>query len=121
MINDNILENCANAFIGETFIYPTHMLISTSTANVTASMTVIDGEIGTRGTLNFDTNDNVATYNYLRSGSSVLASTGDDLGTLGLMSDSTGGEVMTALNVSGILQTTNFDVDIDWDVRWNRI
>jgi hypothetical protein len=123
MINDKYLEQCARAFNGESFSKPTHLLVSTNdiTLSSTLATTAITGEIGTRGALTSDRDDNVVTFNFLRSGVNVInTATGDDIKTIMLLTAVTGGDIMTGLNVGGLLQTTNFDIDIDWQIRWTR-
>lgn len=123
MINNRFLEECAKAFNGDSFITPSKFLVSTTTESINAAIVATDliGEIGTRGNLTSSASSNVVTYNYLRSGATVEnTSTGDNLKTIALVTQATAGPVMTALNVSGLLQTTNFDIDFDWAVRFVR-
>lgn len=122
MINDRFLEECAKAFNGSSFILPSKFLVSTSTEVISAVITgtSFTGEIGTRANITSSVDENAVTYNFLRSGATVIKAGGDNLKTIALATATTGGDIMTALNISGLLQTTNFDVDFDWVVRFVR-
>jgi len=120
MINEQFLVNSAKAFNGESYSVPSYFLVSTSTASVSAASTSISEEIGSREALTSSRVTNVVTYNNIRAGASVIASTGNDIRTIALMTASTNGSVMTSLNVGGIVQTTAFDIDFDWSIRYKR-
>jgi hypothetical protein len=121
MINNKFIENCAKAFNNESFNIPTKFLVSTDNITVTGNLidTDLTGEVGTRKDLTFSRASNIVTYNCLRSGANVInTSLGDNLKVIALMTSAS--EVMTAVNVSGLLQTTDYDIDFDWQIRFIR-
>jgi hypothetical protein len=120
-IIDEYLDNIAKAISGDSYSYPTHLLVTTDIAltNIDETQQSLSGEIGTRLITTNSNSGNVASYYALRSGTSVIGSTGDALTAIGFDIASTGSNLQLAALVTE-LQTTAFDLELQADVTISR-
>jgi len=118
-INDYQLEQNAKALNGESFEIPDYLAVGTS-LNILASDTVLEGEIGSRVLLTGARTSNAVSFSAIRTGAVLVSATGDTLRASALMTASTGGFINTSATHSGILQTTNFDVEFVYTLTYIR-
>ena len=120
-ITNSYLNNVAKAMAGESYSYPTDMLVGTgAVTSIDVTATALEGEIGTRESATVSRALNVVTYNAVRSGTAVLDTTnGDDLTSVGFDVAATGEDLQLAVVISE-LHTTAFDLEIDADITHTR-
>ena len=120
MITDLFLENMGKALNNETFVVPGYLAYGTDTIVASPTDTVISGEIGSR-IETFNTRvDAEVTLNGIRTGASVVQSTGDTLRASGILSAETGGVLGSIVALPGLIQTTSFDIETDWTIEFTR-
>ncbi len=111
-IYDNYLKEVAKSTNGESFVYPTHDLFSTDAVTVDVTATSVTGEIGSRKSLTGARVDNQVQWSALRTSADVVdTSNGDTLKSIGMITASSGGTLMTVQSPFQILHTTNFEVE----------
>ena len=110
------------AMAGESYDYPTYFLVSTDTSitDIDVTDTSIPNEIGTREAITNVRDNNVVTYNALRSGTDVInTSTGDALTAIGADIAATGDDLQFGVIVSE-LHTTAFDLELEAELTYGR-
>ena len=121
MIKDAYLVEIAKGMNSESYVTPSHLLISTDELTPDATTQVISGEIGTRETTSNSRDGSTMTLEVTRSSASVIDTVnGDDINTVGLSSALTSGTTLTQDTVTGILQTTDFDVQFIYNITPRR-
>ena len=122
MISDAHLINIAKAMAGETFSYPTSLLVGTgSVTDLDVTDDVLPGEIGLRKTLTYSRANNVLDYSAIRLSTDVVGGTsGDALLSAGIDLASTGDNLQAYFTLSE-LQTTAYDIQFDFIVNYRRI
>jgi len=112
-LTNNFLYEVAKAINSESHLVPSHMAVGTTTVTaINTTDTVLAGEIGSRIAASNSRVNNAVEFFGTRSSTAVLASTGDSIKTAGIMTAATGGLLMSGIVVSGVTQTTNFDIEI---------
>jgi hypothetical protein len=117
MLTDKLLEEVTIA------ITPlvTHFGITETTITPNPTDTILSGEIGTRVSMTSNVVGNEVTFSGIRSSASVLDPTnGDDWKGIGFFNASTGGDLFSILSTTGILQSTNFDVEVQLKITPTR-
>lgn len=118
MITDVYLQEIAKAINGEANTVVSHCAFSSTVLTPAATDTSLAHEYdrssatGTRST-------NSVTFNSLRSGATA-SSTGDYINVVGLLTSSTGGNLMLEALVPSVLHTTSFDFEVDATVTIER-
>lgn len=116
-----MLNNVAAALNSETYLVPGYLAIGTTEVTViNTTDTVLAGEISDRESLSTARINNSVEYTAINSGADVDTSAGWDIKTVGSMSAETGGLLMTGVVVSGVTQTTNFDIEVVTTINVNR-
>ena len=120
-ITDSFLENVAKAMAGVSYDYPTYNLVATGiNTTIDTDATALTGEVGTRGAYTISQSVNEVTYNFIRSGTSVLDTTnGDDLTAVGGDIGSTSSDLQFAIPITET-QTTSFDLEFEFVLTVNR-
>ena len=118
VVTQSMLNAMASALAQETYIVPAFMAFSTSDTPAGLADTSLGGEIGDRVLMSLVKENNEVEYNALRTASSVVASTGDRLRIIGSATTETGGLLMTARTIPGIIHTTTFDIDATIKIRF---
>jgi hypothetical protein len=113
VVVNNMLNEVAKAINNESFVIPSHLAVGTGTvSSFLTTDTSVYGEIGTREEFSGSRIDNTITLTGVRSGTDVADTTnGDTLTNSGIYSASSGGTFLTGATHSGIIQTTNFDLE----------
>jgi len=114
MINDNMINGLAGALNGESLTIPASMLFSSDVVAVSGTATSIPGVLDYDDVTNSRT-ANVTKFTGVRSGTAA-SSGGDYINTLGLLTSSSGGDLMAMAAVSSLLHTTDFDLEVDWEI-----
>jgi hypothetical protein len=117
----SLIENSAKAIAGESFNRPTELVVATG-VNTTISLTAtaLDGEIGTRQTLTIVRDVGDINFNVVRSGTDVIDTTsGDSLTAVGMDIAATGNDLQIGVPTVE-LQTTAFDLELDFDLSYKR-
>jgi len=122
MITDTFINGIANAIVGQTFVYPNFTAYGTSEVEAyEADDDSVYGEIGTRGTLTKSVSGNVSSYTSTRLAVDVVTNTtGDDIGSVGLMATTSGDDLLAGIVVGSLTHTTNFNLETDVDVMIER-
>jgi len=117
----SLLNNNAKAMGGESYDYPTHNLVATGdNSSIDLDATALDGEIGTRELFTIARSDNVTNYTVVRSGTDVIDTTnGDSLTGAGMEIAATGNDLQVGVTINE-LQTTAFDLELDYEIKWDR-
>ncbi len=112
-ITDNYLYEITKAANNESYVIPSYQAVGTSeVASISTSATALDGEIGSRtsGTLSRSLNE--LTFSSTRTTADVVSTaTGDTLKSTGVFSAATASTFLFGVPISGITQTTNFDIE----------
>ena len=118
VITNSYLENVANAMTGNTYVIPSYISVATTTvSSIATNASVLLGEIGTRVPITSTSNGNTITHTAIRTPAFVIDTiNGDDIEAVGLNSGLTGNNLQEGLVVSGITQTTNFNVEHQVDI-----
>ena len=125
MITDNFLYEMSKILNGDSYLIPAYMAVGTTdVANILSTDTSLSGEIGTRKILTSTRSDNATEFSAIRSSTDVEDTTnGDDLESTGLfnnLTQSTTEKLLTGVPLSGITQTTTFDIEFLTNIRFNR-
>ena len=126
MITDTHLNELAKAANQESAIFPNYLARGTTDITaVNTDDTTIDGEIGTREDLTGVRTANVVEWSGIFSGADVQdTSNGDDIGSVGVfntITSATTDPLQIGVAVNGVLQTTNFDVEVITNITYNRV
>jgi hypothetical protein len=120
MILNKHLVNVAKAMSGDSYTYPAYFSVSSDVVSVDADDTVLPGEIDTRFLSSATSTDNAVIYSGLRSGTEVTVSGGDAINTFGAFSQVTSGDMHIEVTLPTITQTTNFDIEFNVTLQYNR-
>lgn len=119
MITDTYLTQVAKALNSESYTMPNYLTVGTTViTSVTSTDTAISGEIGTRFSATNSRAGTQVLYTGIRSSTSVVNTTnGDAIASVGLLNGTSAGTLMVGEIVSGLTQTTAFDVQFDFYVQ----
>ena len=120
MINNNFLEQIADAMAGSSYSIPTHLAFGSTVIVPAAGDSVLSGEFGNRYSVSKTPGSNVVTYSGIRIGADVASSSGEYLNGLALFTSSSGGLLMANEALSSILHTTAYDIAVDYEVTFSR-
>ena len=121
-ITDTWLEETAKALNAESYSTPAYMAYGTTVvSSIQTTDTEIQGEIGDRDALTAVRDINRIEFSAIRSAAALANPTdGDDLKSIGMLTQITDGLLESAIAINGVLQTTNFDVETIFDIRVSR-
>jgi len=116
MLTDTYLEERAKDLNSETGLVPNYLATSTTViTSVNSTDTTLDGEVGSRISISNSRSGNVVTLSGIRSGAVVIDGTnGDNIGGSGMFNTgtiSTSDKLLQGIAISGVTQTTNFDIE----------
>jgi len=122
-ITNNFLNEIAKSINDESYEVSTSQAVATTiVASIYTTDTSLSGEIGARTSLSGTRTNNELEFTSLRSSTSVLDTTdGDKLKSTGLLTATSGGILLTGVVLSGITQTTNFDLEVVTSISVNRL
>lgn len=117
VLNDNFLDDVADSITG----FISHFGITESVFTPDPTDTTLPGELAGRVTTSTSKSGVEITFTGTRSSAVVLDTTnGDDWKGIGWFNASTSGDLEAAISTTGILQTTNFDVEVQLKVTPRR-
>jgi hypothetical protein len=118
MITNYFLNNMANAITSNTFVTPGYLGVGTTVvSDIAAGDVSLSGEIGSRVAITKAVAGNTATYSGIRTPASVVTtSTGDTISSLGLLSATSGNNLLQGITMAGLTHTTTFQIEYDVDV-----
>lgn len=119
-VTDTHLENLAKAMNNETYTYPAYVAVSTSDTDISATDTTLSQEQGTRDVFLADRDVETVSLSAIRSGTQVTQYGGETLVSGAAFSASSSGDMHFVFTVPSITQTTNFDIQFDFDVTYSR-
>jgi len=115
------LEEMAKSANGESFVYPGFDAVSTDGITTDVTDTSLDGEIGTRLTLTGTRVDNQVQWSGLRLSTDVVdTSNGDTLRSLGMLSATSSGTLLTEQSPFQLLHTASFEIEFINNVIFRR-
>jgi len=120
MITDNLLVGMAELAAGGSYSVAAFGTVS-SDSGFTASATTdsVSDELDSRTSISPVRTDKTVNFSFVRSGA-VASSDGDVLYGVALMPSSTGDGCQIAIELPGLTQTQNFDIDFDVDITIRR-
>lgn len=121
-ITDGFLTNIAKAMNNESFQIPDYLGVATDVvASIGTTDSTLSGEIGSRIEFSGSRSNNIVTLTAIRSSVSVIdQENGDTLNTSGAFGDSTGDTLFAGVIHNGITQTTNFDIEFQYEITYDR-
>jgi len=124
-VTDTHLEEVAKAVNQESAIFPNYQARGTTDIDsVNNDDTTISGEIGTRQPLTGVRTSNEIEWTAIFSGANVQDTiNGDAYGSVGVFNtdtQSTSDTLQIGVAVNGVLQTTNFDIEVITNIRYSR-
>lgn len=120
MITDKFLEEVAKVLNAESYVIPAYYSFSTSLVTPAVTDTVLDGEIGTRVAVTKSRSGQDVEYIGTRLATSVVATTGDTLSIIGMSNSLTVGTLLHEQTISGLIQTTAYDIEFTNTIGVNR-
>lgn len=125
MNTDIFLEENAKAANNESYSILNYLTVATGVKSAVASNdTQLAGEIGSRISVSNTRNNNSVTFSGIRSAAVVQNTvSGDTLTQVGFFNTataSTSDPLLTGVVVSGITQTTNFDIEVVYNLTYER-
>jgi len=122
MITDLFLNEVAKALNNESYVVCNYITYGTDILSALSSDTSLSGETGTRSLVTRARTANVINHNHLKTGSIITNPTGIELQSLALFDALTVGTLLTEAPIApSIIQTTTFDIEIDWGITINRV
>jgi len=123
MITDTFLQEVAKHINGETGTIPSHLAVATgSVTEINPTDTALTGEIRTRESLSSVRTVNDVSFTAISSGADVVdTSNGDAITNAGIFNASSGVSLFEGVVLTGITQTTNFDIEYDFTVQTRRV
>ena len=88
------------------------MTVATDSSSLLGEYTSRDSTTGSRSSF-------TTTFSGLRSGTAI-GSSGEVIYTAGMYDSSSGGNLMTAVLMPSVLQTSSFDINVDWQFTVGR-
>jgi hypothetical protein len=121
MITDGFLTGLAKLAVGESYDVPAYLTVS-SDSDVIASATTTSllGEFGSRISLALDRTDKTAKYSAVRTGA-IVGSSGDLLHAVALFPSDSGDGCQSVIVLPGLTQTSNFDIDFNFEISMRRV
>lgn len=120
MINNEYLNDIAMALNGEAISVISYAGFGETSTTITPTMTDIPDELLPRSSVSKSRTLNVLSIQSTKSGASILSSTGTNLNSAALFLASTGGTPRVMVSLPNLLQTTNFDIETNWDITISR-
>ena len=120
LILDNMVTEVAKAMAGASYVYPAYGAVTTSTVTVLATNTALPSEKGARFALSATRAGAEVLYSGIRSGTVVTTSVGDAIVGTATFNALTTGTELTEASIPVITQTTNFDIEFNWNVAFQR-
>ena len=121
MIVNTFLERIAGLINGETALIPTYAAFSSDSITADATDTSLPSELDSpRLSITKSRSGTTTTYSFVRSGSAI-GSDGDTLNAVAIIDSATGGYVLSEVSVPSLLQTSDFDVEVDWKITVERL
>jgi hypothetical protein len=118
-VTDDFLEEVMKAVNGESYATPEYVSWSSDAITIDPTASSLTGEYGSRnGTTNVRSGTGL-TLSVVKTGATV-GSAGERINSMGLFSTSTAGIIMSQALVSSLLQTSDFDVELDWVITAQR-
>lgn len=118
-LTDTLLNQLAGVVNEESFTAPTHVGFSSTVIIIDPTDISLSGEYGNRVAVTGTRNLNEVNFSGVRSGA-VVSSSGDAINSYGLFNSSTAGDLHSEALVTSVLQTTSFDIEVDWLVKITR-
>ena len=120
MITDTFLNTMAALINGETSTIPAYNSWSSTAITLDPTDTELTGEFGSRTSISNQTRTNNAVlWESIRVGATI-GSAGDRINSMGLNDTSTAGNLFAEALVSSLLQTSDFDLELNWRVQVER-
>lgn len=118
MIHDNFITGLAKLLNGESFTLPADGTYSTSTLTLSTDMasSSFTGEVPSRIAITGARAGDTITWTYLRSGATVGSSSGETLQETALFDAVSSGNLLLMNTLPSILQTTTFDIEVNWSL-----
>jgi len=120
-IQNLYLTEVAKLINGESADLPSHIGFSNQDGSITTSSTSLTNEIGSRGLVSTTRTGTEVTYVGTRAAGDVVDTTnGDTLEEIGYFNDSSGSNMQFFIDLAPITHTTNFDVEVSFQVKIQR-
>ena len=121
MVQNIYLNEIAKAAGGVSHTIPGWLAVGTTQiTSIDTQATSLPGEVGTRVELNTTVAQNVTGYDAIRQSIQVPVIEGQPIYWVALFPTDTGGIPYVATILPGLTQTTNFDLEFDYDVTFRR-
>jgi hypothetical protein len=120
MINNEYLTDIAKALNNEAISPVAYTGFGETSVTITPTMTDISGELLPRSNATRSRVVNVLSINSTKSGASILSPTGTHLNSTALFLAITSGTPRAMVSLPNLLQTTNFDIETNWDITITR-
>ena len=120
MINNEYLVDIAKALNDEAISPVAYAGFGEDVVTITPTMTDISGELLPRSSATRSRAVNVLSISSTKSGASILSATGTHINSAALFLASTGGTPRVMVSLPNLLQTTNFDIETNWDITITR-
>ena len=118
-LTDTFLNAIAGVINGESFTPPSDIGFSSTAITIDGTDTSLPGEYGVRATASNSRTLNETVFSAVKPGATV-GSAGERLNSFGLFNATTNGDLHSEALVSSLLQTSDFDVEVDWQINTNR-
>ena len=120
-VMDNYLKELAKSTNGESHVYPGFDAVSTTAITTDVTDTSLSGEIGSRLTLTGTRTDSQVQWSGLRLSTDVVdTSNGDTLRSLGMLSATSSGTLLTEQSPFQLLHTASFEIEFINNVIFRR-
>ena len=120
MITDTFLSELAKDLNGESALVPSWLAFGSDVIVPNAGSTDLAGDYTERFALTGSRSSNSVTVSGIRLATDVLSSSGDVLNAAALFSASSGPTLLAETTLSSILQTSAYDIEIDWKITFSR-
>lgn len=118
-LTDTFLNQVAGVLNSESMTVPSHIGFSSTAITIDPSDTTLSGEFGSRVAVTSDRTLNETTFSCIKTGATV-GSSGERINAMGLFNAASSGDLHAEALVSSSLQTSDFDVELDWIVKLQR-
>lgn len=119
-VTDSFLNEVAESFVTGTIPVPSHVGFSNGTSIIVdPTSTSLQGEFGSRVAVTSNNTLNETTFSGIRSGAAA-SSSGDSLNSFGLFTASSSGVLCAQAIITNLLQTSDFDVEVEWVIKAER-
>jgi hypothetical protein len=122
MITDTFLTQVAKAINSESYTVPNYLAVGTgAVTSIGTTDTALTTEIGLRSAVTGSRANSQVLFSGIRSSTVVVNTTsGDVITNAGLLNGTSTGTLMVGEVISGLTQTTAFDVQWDWYIEVKR-